>query len=516
MSSKLKKRLFIVLVIIIGFAIAIPIANSYVKKKIVTGLENLPSHIKAKVDDISVNVVSGSVAFNTIELSVLGKTTNETNLEIKLKDVLVKKIGYLGILFNDEIVIKNIELNQPQITYYHNDAIEKKDIVKKDSIAKSQLINIESFNINEGAIHMISRSNESLLLKTEKFNLSLNDVTNRFSKKYKTPISFNDFEFLSESIFLNVGKYENLKLGSIHANNHSVSLKSIEFKTKYSRFELSQLIPSERDHINLEIDSLVMDNMDFGFKKDSVFNFEAKSIAIYKPKFINFRDKLVADNFKQKSLYSKMLRDLKVDLTLNHVEIFDGEVVYEEKVNHNIIPGKIFFTEYNASIENVSNTYKSGKAITKIITHTKFMGDALLKTEWEFDVNDLNDHFIYKAELGSFNINNINQFMEPNLNIDIQGTLHKTFFTISGNAISSSIDFKTNFDDFKISVLRKNEHKKNKVLSSIANMVVPKSSSKGKDHYVEGRRDGIVRDKTKSVFNFIWLNVKAGLIHAKR
>ena len=78
------------------------------------------------------------------------------------------------------------------------------------------------------------------------------------------------------------------------------------------------------------------------------------------------------------------------------------------------------------------------------------------------------------------------------------------------------VHLKTNFDDFKITVLRKNSHKQNKVLSAVANLVVSKSSKKGAGHYIEGKRTGIVRDKTKSVFNFIWLNAKAGLIHLKK
>lgn len=515
MGSRFKKGLIIVLVIIIALAIALPIANNYVEKKITSALEDMSEHIKVQIDDISVNVLLGSISLNTINLTVSGKTTKEANLEIKLKDVLVKKISYKNLIFDNKIFIKNIELNQPQITYYHTKVVEKKEHEKKDSVSKGQLIHIGALKINEGNITMLNKANDSLILKANSFSMVLNDITNTVYKKYNTPISFGNFDFIAQTIFLNAGKYENLQLGSIHANNHSVILKALEFKTKYSRFELSQIIKSERDHNSLLVDSVVINKMDLGFKTDSIFSFKAESTSIYKPIFNNFRDKLVADNMKSKSLYSKKIRDLNFDLTLNHINVLDGELVYEEKVNNNIVPGKIFFTELHINMENVSNTYNSGKAITKLITHAKFMGDAPLKTEWEFDVNDVNDSFVYKAELGLFNIGRMNQFMEPNMNIDIQGTLHKTFFTINGNSNTSSIDLKTNFDDFKITVLRKKERKKNKVLSAVANLVIKKSSKKGDNNYIEARKEGVVRDETKSVFNFIWLNVKAGLINAK-
>ena len=132
MGARLKKTIIILIVVIIAAGIAVPISNVFIKNKIASALKKLPNHVKVQVDDISVNALSGSISLKGLDVTVLGKTTGNENLKVKLNSVFINDLSYKDYLFNKKISIDNIEVNQPQITYYH-DSVEKKKENSQDS-----------------------------------------------------------------------------------------------------------------------------------------------------------------------------------------------------------------------------------------------------------------------------------------------------------------------------------------------------------------------------------------------
>ncbi len=71
---------------------------------------------------------------------------------------------------------------------------------------------------------------------------------------------------------------------------------------------------------------------------------------------------------------------------------------------------------------------------------------------------------------------------------------------------------KMSFSDFNVEVLSGDGQRKNKVLSVIADIFIKKDSDSSEDDFREISKSEVERDPTKSVFNFLWQNVKAALI----
>ena len=129
---------------------------------------------------------------------------------------------------------------------------------------------------------------------------------------------------------------------------------------------------------------------------------------------------------------------------------------------------------------------------------------------WSFDVQNKNDHFTFKAEVGPMVADRMNSFTEPNLKVRLEGKTNKTYFTIDGNNETSTTNMKINYSNFKVSVLQKDGERKNKLLSAVANIFISKDSEKKNDYYREGTAEA-TRNKTQSVFNFLWISVKNAL-----
>src|SRR5690606_10128894 len=182
---------------------------------------------------------------------------------------------------------------------------------------------------------------------------------------------------------------------------------------------------------------------------------------------------------------------------------------YEERVKAENMGGLINFEKLDIDIANLSNTYKN-PIKTELNIKGLFMDKTPLTAYWAFDVNNPNDHFEFKAEVGKMLADKMNDFTEPNLNVMLHGEVVKTFFTIDANNTTSTTNLKIDYTDFKVEILRKNSDQKNKLLSAVVNIFVSKDSEKKDSYYRESTAEA-TRDKTKSVFNFLWISLESAL-----
>ena len=296
---------------------------------------------------------------------------------------------------------------------------------------------------------------------------------------------------------------------NVNLEDKKAIFNQIKLKTKYSRTELSQKILKERDHFDLDIKKLTVNNIDFGFDDRALF-ISSDYVTIDTPDLKIFRDKLVNDDLTIKKLYSQSLRELPFQLTVDSVAIDKASIEYTEKVKEENNGGSIYLDRLDAKIANVSNTYSSPKQ-TEIDIEGYFMKDTPFKSQWNFDVNSTNDNFIFSMEIGELQAERLNAFTEPNLKVRLNGKTDKIYYTIDGNRNSSTVDLKVKYEDFEVIVLNKKGNKKNWVLSTVANLFVSEGSEDKNDDFREGTVE-VERNKTKSVFNFIWLNLSKGLL----
>ena len=311
----------------------------------------------------------------------------------------------------------------------------------------------------------------------------------------------------------NLNNFENLTVNNIEINNNNLTFSNLKIKTKYDKQELSKHLRVERDYFDLKIEEIAINDYHVGFKNDSIFSFNSENILIKNPDFNIYRDKLVADDFSVKQMYSKQLRDLNFDLKVNKVLIENASIFYEEKMKQNKPAGQLKFTNLNGEVANLGNAFADSVETTIDISST-FMDNSNLNVNWSFDINNPTDQFMFKADISLLKASQMNQFMEPNLNIRLDGELLKTNFTIDGNTNVSNIELKTKYQNFDVTVLKENGKEKNKFLSGLINLFVSKDSNDQSDNFRKASVQNVERIKHKSVFNFIWISIRAGLKEA--
>ena len=85
------------------------------------------------------------------------------------------------------------------------------------------------------------------------------------------------------------------------------------------------------------------------------------------------------------------------------------------------------------------------------------------------------------------------------------------YFTFSGNEVESQGDMKMAYDQFEFMVLKKDRLGVNKLLTAVVNIFAKKSSKEDGDKYRIGEFK-VKRRADKSFFNYLWLNVRNGLV----
>jgi len=514
MTLKTKKTVLIIILSLIMLIIGYFIAKNIILSKVENYVSNLPEHIQLQYKSIDLDLLGGDFKIEAPLLTVKGKTTEKINTQIELKTVKVEGVSYWNYWKNNTIDIKNIDVKSPKITHFYNKVVSSKDFNAQINNQVKIPVNIEGFLVENATIEIFDFNTENVLFKSEYLNLSASKITFKEETfKAKIPFKFEDFKLSTKQTFYVLNDFENLTVNNIEINKNNATFSNLKIKTKYDKQELSKHLKVERDYFDLKIEEITVNDYNVGFKNDSIFSFNSENIVIKNPNFNIYRDKLVADDFSVKQMYSKQLRDLNFDLKVNKVLIENALIIYEEKMKQNKPAGQLKFTNLNAEVTYLGNAFADSVSTTIDISST-FMDNSNLNVNWSFDVNNPTDQFVFKADISLLKANQMNQFMEPNLNIRLDGELLKTYFTIDGNTNVSNIDLKTKYENFDVIVLKENGKEKNKFLSGLINLFVSKDSNDQSDNFRKASVQNVVRIKHKSVFNFIWISIRAGLKEA--
>jgi len=514
MTLKTKKTVLIIMLSLIILIIGYFVAKNIILNKVENYVFNLPEHIQLQYQSIDIDLLRGDFKIEAPLLSIKGKTTKKINTQLALKTIIFEGVSYWSYWKNNTIDIENIEVKSPKITHFYNKEVSSKDLNTQISHQVKIPVNIERFFIENANVEVFDFNTETVLFKSEQLNLSTSNITfNKETSKAKIPFNFEGFKLTTNQTFYVLNDFENLTLDKIKIGENNSTFFNLKIKTKYDKQELSKHLKVERDYFDLIIEEIAINDYNLGFKNDSIFSFTTDNVVIKKPNFNIYRDKLVADDFLVKPMYSKQLRDLNFDLKVNKVLIENASIIYEEKMKLDKPAGQLKFTNLNAEVAHLGNAFIDLDSTTIDISST-FMGNTNLNVNWSFSVNNPTDQFMFKADIGLLKASQMNQFMTPNLNIRLEGELLKTYFTIDGNTNISTIDLKTKYKNFDVTVLKDNGNEKNKFLSGLINLFVSNNSNDQSDNFRKASVQNVERIKHKSVFNFIWISIRAGLKEA--
>jgi hypothetical protein len=457
-----------------------------------------------KITDLAIQTKHDSL------ISYQGKVNESSLKDIKIPTLTISDLHFKVVDGTFQLFGEDLEVENPTVWIKNgeNKITEEKQTEDKENKEMSLPFSIATIALKNAQITILN-PDESSNLKVEDFNITLKEVlVNTETLQHMIPYQFSDLEFDSKSLQYQLNDYDQVSLKSVTLQNNEIEIEDLAIKTTYSKTELSRVISKERDHMDVEMPLVTLKDFHFNVI-DSTFEVSGSDLIIDNPVLKVYRDKLVRDDTSIKPLYSKSIRNIPFPLTLDSLHIKNATITYEEKVIARQPAGAIYFSNLNAQIGNVSNTYAQGEKKTTILIDAIFMNESPLNIDWSFDVNDSRDTFHIQGELGALNATKMNSFTKASLNVQLEGKLKRTFFNIHGNDNSSTVDLRISYDNFKVEILNK-ENKRNWLLSTVANIFVKKDTDSREGSFIEGKGTA-ERNKDKSFFNYLWISIQEGL-----
>ncbi|WP_185246479.1 hypothetical protein [Chryseobacterium bernardetii] len=424
---------------------------------------------------MTMDLKSNHIAFNINKLEFINKKLN-----LDVKDILVENAN--GVI--------NAGENKPKKST--NPGILQSVIIRKVSLKNSNLI--------------YDKGKEPLAFHD--LNAKVNDI--EISPKTNNQgLSFTikDY-FLTTRNFAYKTQFYNINLGLLKLNKNKAQINNFAMKPLVSRNQFIKMIPVERDLYDLKVAQIIAEGEWDLFSDHKFIN--ASHVVIQSADANIFRSKIPKDDPKIKALYSKMLRSIKIPMTINTLDLKNSVLVYEEDTPESMGPGKLTFSNFNMNIKNLNSAKVKGKPTkVDINIHCSFMNLSPLSVNWGFDVADQHDTFTISGKTSNLPANGINPFIRPYLHVTAtSGTIQEMLFNFKGNPAGLHGTFNLKHKDLKIAVLNKNNHEKKGFLTAVVNVFLKSDSGS----YPESVKvEDVERDPTKSFFNLFWKGIEQGL-----
>ena len=513
----MKKILIGLLIFIVLLGAAALYLNTYLENQLRDIIQTkLPSSLAIEYEELDIDSWQGNASLKnaTVRINISDSVPKS---EVKNATVNLKGFKHWRYFKSKDIYFNQVSIEADTLTHYKQSSAEPKKQTNSDSLDNplteeklDRKFKIKDFDLKAAYIQILKPRSSEVALHTAHFSLDLKNVTPAESQRILRPFEYESVLIKTDSIYYKTNAYDALKIKHLEWNGSSLSLNETQLVTEVSRSKLSELISKERDHMNFTIKKVDISNLTYG-QNDGKFFFKAPKLTLEAPFLDIYRDKRIADDNSTKALYSKMLRELKFDLMIDTIALKNGGITYTERVNNQEQAGQLYFDNLNATITNVGNTYKKGEKKTKIDLNARFMKSAPFSVDWDFDVQDAQDKFRFVGTLSNLPAKQLQAFTGPNLGVEMTGSVARTYFTIYGNNYSSHIDMQMTYDDFKVSILNQEKGKKKWLVSTLANIFISKTSKNDEGGFKEGSGD-VNRNQTKSFFNYLWLNLKDGML----
>lgn len=430
-------------------------------------------------------------AFNSLQ------TLDVKNVNIKIKNISNR--------VEEHLLIDEFQLNNPVFVQ-----IPKKNRIKKtnNSSKLNDVVLINKILVNNANYTLKDESGKRDKLTVADFKLSLQNI--RVDDKTileNIPFSYQNSSLSTGKIHFDAGRDYNIYSNGISTNAKNAVINDFKMLPKMSHNQHVKQLKYAQDHYNISTKTIQLNNINWGFDKQNEFFIKFKEVVLNNMDASIYRDISVPLNPKENHLYGYRLRNIKFPFEVQSLKIKNSKLSYEENPNNDMQSGKLLFTNFNLTANNLYSGYKkSSGPSTQIFVQTKFMNQGDLIASWQFDILDSKERFNINGDLKNFPATAMDPFLKPYMNVKATGKIDHMAFNFSGNNDIANGQYAMNFQNLKMTIFNK-ENKEKKLLSAAANALVRTDTDGLKKVEIKP----IERTKNKSFFNFLWLCIMQGL-----
>jgi hypothetical protein len=510
------------------------LAKDYLVKTINTASKGL---YKAEIKSLRIEPLTGGITirgFDLIPDTAFYNAHSDSDslspmlIALHIRKFQVKDFDIKGLVRERKLRIGKILLEMPEVTIYLKKIREKKKgaepnpkmlslplpkgliLMKLDEIAlqKGKITVINQVKSPSDTFHVPSVDVQILGILVD----SVHTGTKRIFNADDIRVTITKLQTKTKN-----GMYT-IKLGEVGLSTKSRHLwvKGLELVPAYNNRDFSRKLGYQMDRMEVTVGSI--DLLRLSMRRLIIYReLAAEHLIVSKLVLGDYRDKRVPE---RKNFFPPMphvaLRNANLSIRLDTVELKDGYLAYSEQTGNS--PGSLFFDKANVMALNVTNDtalYREKKKMQ--VTGTLYlMGKGKLDVNLDFPFGAKNDAFIFSATLGQMSMPAVNPMLSKLAPAEIlSGTIRKMVIPpvkADNNKAVGTLDLY--YNDLKVNMTAKDtstwQQLKSGVISWAANVYVNSDNPTKKGKF----KPGIIyfeRNKTKSIFNFLWKSTFSGI-----
>ncbi len=525
-------------VVIVILSIAIYIYSGYfIEQKLkaeLTKIINTDSlnYYNFSLDELDLSIVTGSITIKGVKieptqiaLDSLQSSSNNVRVLVSFScdRIKMKSLEIKHFLRTRELLIEKFIIDKPSFFYSFNSS--KKSNAKtlglnnlfSGSFKKAE---IKQFIIDNADIKIRNIQKEQALVHVKNFNFLLTDAKiDTLTIQRFSPFDYANIEFSADSVNLNLSKEFELTTGKLvfNAERNETIITNFKLIPTYGQKKFSAMTNVQKQWVAISLDSFKVVDIHFEkFIQHGVF--EINKVSLTNVNVGLYKDKSKPEPpFKKQLLPASALRTMKIDLSIDTIEVKKSRIVINEKSSKTGQLSYLSFEDLNAQVYGFTNDsiQLSANKYLSVYAQTKAMNAAKVNFEAHFDLLSTTDLHTVKAQVGSVKMKVFNKVLEPMMSVVVT----------SGNIISLNYQYKANdteakgmldfeYENVKLEVLSEDvQAKKQNFMSLAANTVIKSNNRKDNP---KNYAYGVIkaqRVQNKNIFPFLWHSIQSGIIY---
>ncbi len=443
------------------------------------------------------------------------------NQKITVPEIKATGIHIFPFVFNDEIIINKLHIQQPEITVMRSNGEEESGQQEDTSTEQDreiERVHIKQFEVADAAVRVLNRTsgNADTLLSIHS-GLEIRNL-NLFSDNQQ--LKFNAHSAEKLEVQLTNGSYNlpgglyKLQFGSINfsTEQETLNLEDLHFSSLHSKYDIAKQTGAETDWYDIVLEQLNVEGININaLLQDTAVVFRSARLEGLDANI--FRDK--RPPFPEKpdtKLPMEMLQALPVLVYTDSILIKNGNAIYEEHAEESSEPGKVTFSRLYATIYNLGTLQDSINGQTAMAIRAMVMNEALLEAKFVFPNNEYSHQYRVSGSMEPVSLSAFNPMLVPAAFVKVeQGRLRQLIFDFTYDNNNSEGNLTLQYENLDISLLDKEDGSQKTIKTFLTETFVLQEDNLKKDNSYQEGTISFEREKKKSIFNYWWKSIFSGI-----
>lgn len=495
------------ILLVIGYFMK-PMAVNFIEDKIKEEI--------GKIGQLTTDSINISILDRSLELINSSYESDEMGISFKLKKLKVDGFSLYQLLVRKHLKIDEVLISAPSFKQYARKE-QPEDTNSQKQEKKLKLLSIKKIEVLNGNAQFFS-TDSSIIHQINQISSQFEGISIDLREKITvSQIEYTSFNISIDSTFLFQNSKHFLTSNKVAINNtDGIAINDLEYYPNKLYKSGSKKVDYRVNWTNTKIDSLHL-KLDWNLLQNKN-QIHATSVNINELNYSSIIDKnYPRKDIKEKPLPHQMIQQIKIPFTVDTLELVNSRFQYNEIKKDRNEKGEIYFTAFNATIENITNDSASlaNNHTMNAIVKTKLMDQSVMTVNIDYDLSSADGHHRISGNLADFDLTELNQIFMPLALIRFEtGYLNKIDFNYYLNSTVSEGSMDFYYEDLKAIVYNDGEDYKTeligKVFSGLANGLIIRKSNPLRGNFIKGEV-AFEREKDKSFLTFWWKSLFSGM-----